>query len=148
MPDAVFGGFNWFLTLARYARLLSRAAASLFGAGVVGNPKTYYLAAIDQLNVELEQWRMAIPTEIRPGELYRYHLAEGTFLRTTSLWTHLLYNSYRLSLLRATLHLATDASGVVDRARQAETTRIMMQTARSTLELTHFIDVEPYTPLW
>ncbi|KAI4601528.1 hypothetical protein KJ359_011658 [Pestalotiopsis sp. 9143b] len=56
--------------------------------------------------------------------------------------------SCRLSLSRATLFLAADAPEVVSKAQQSESTKALMESSRSTLELTTYIDVEPYTHLW
>ncbi|KAI1206259.1 uncharacterized protein F4807DRAFT_234133 [Annulohypoxylon truncatum] len=148
VPDAIMGELDWFLVTARYARLLSKAMASLFSIAGTDDPKTYYLSIIDQCEAELEQWRMSIPDEIRPGKLYQTHRIQSTMLRLVALRIHLLYNSFKLSLCRATLHLAANTSHVVSQARQAESTRAMMDTSRQVLELTAFIDVEPNTPLW
>ena len=58
VPEAIFGEFDWFLSGARYGRLLSKAMTSLFSMGVTGQPEEYYLAAIEQLEQELESWRL------------------------------------------------------------------------------------------
>ncbi|OTB07873.1 hypothetical protein M426DRAFT_317765 [Hypoxylon sp. CI-4A] len=147
VPDGAIGELDWFLTLARYARLLSKAMTSLFSIAGTEDPKTYYLAIIDQCDAELDQWRISIPSDIRPGQPYRSHMIQGTFLRTATLWIHLFYNSFKLSLCRATIHLAANTRNVVTQTRQAESTRVMMETSRSVLELTGFIDVEPNSPL-
>ncbi|ETS87908.1 hypothetical protein PFICI_01736 [Pestalotiopsis fici W106-1] len=148
VPEAVTAGFDWFLACARYARLLSRAMSNLFSVSVLGNPKTYYLATIEQLTRELETWRLSLPPDIRPGERFWQNASKGNLLVAPAIWVACLYNSFRLSLNRATLYLAADAPEVVSKAQQAESTKALMETSRSTLELTTFIDVEPYTPLW
>jgi hypothetical protein len=148
VPEAVTAGFDWFLACARYARLLSRAMSHLFSVSVLGNPKTYYLATIDQLTRELEAWRLSLPPDIRPGERFWQNASKGNLLVAPAIWIACLYNSLRLSLNRATLYLAADAPEVVSKSQQAESTKVLMETSRSTLELTTFIDVEPYTPLW
>ncbi|KAH8891119.1 hypothetical protein GQ53DRAFT_841569 [Thozetella sp. PMI_491] len=146
VPEAVFNGFDWFLTSTKYSRLLSRAMTSLFSAGVLGSPRAHYLAVIDQLTEELEKWRLSIPVVFRPGDFNSH--AASSFERLTrfaSLWTTLLYNSFRASLCRSTLHLAAAEKDV---GRQAESTRILMEVSRSTLEWTTLINVEPCTPFW
>ncbi|KAI1075017.1 hypothetical protein F5B20DRAFT_595662 [Whalleya microplaca] len=148
VPEAMLGDLNWFLIVARHARLLSKAMASLFSNSGVYNPKTYYLNAIDQLEIELEQWRLSIPANLRPGDPFRTHAMQSTLLRPVTLWLHFLHNSFKLSLSLATLHLAANTNSIVTPARHAECTRIIMESSRSTLELTAFIDVEPNTPLW
>lgn len=121
---------------------------SLFSASVLGNPKTYYLATIDQLTQELETWRLSIPSDIRPGERFWHTASKGNLLVAPAVWIACLYNSCRLSLSRATLFLAADAPEVVSKAQQSESTKALMESSRSTLELTTYIDVEPYTHLW
>ncbi|KAI5863284.1 hypothetical protein GGS23DRAFT_605296 [Durotheca rogersii] len=148
VPDAVIGELDWFLTTARYSRLLSRSMSSLFSAAGADDPKMYYMSIIDQCEAELDRWRMSIPANIRPGEPYRTHAMQGTLLRTAALRIHLFYYSFRLSLCRATLNLAANTSQVVSQARQIESTRLMMEASRSVLELTTFVEVEPGTPLW
>ncbi|KAI8961944.1 hypothetical protein F5Y11DRAFT_208320 [Daldinia sp. FL1419] len=148
VPDSIVGELDWFLTTARYARLLSKAMTSLFSIAGTENPKTYYLAIIDQCEAELEEWRGSIPIDTRPSEPYQSHALQGGLNRATAVGVHLLYNSFKLSLCRATLYLAANTSHVVSQARQAESTRNMMETSRSILELTAFIDVEPNTSLW
>ncbi|KAK4242764.1 hypothetical protein C8A03DRAFT_28993 [Achaetomium macrosporum] len=123
VPESIFGELDWFLTSARHARLMSRALASLFSTGVAGRPKTYYLAAIDQLNDELERWRLSIPSDLAPG---------GHPGRT------------RCCDPRPRQH----EGGLVSPDRQRASRELVMNTARSMLELTTLIDVEPYTPVW
>lgn len=155
VPESSFGNLNWFLTFARYSRLLSRALTSLFSIGVTGNPDAYYLAAIDQLGHELERWRTSVPADFRPGEpeplrarkLLRNKTAESLTMQAAC-WTHYLYCSFRLVLSRATLQLAAQCDGLVTPSRQAECKKLIMETSRSILELTALVDVEPYTPLW
>lgn len=148
VPDAMMGELDWFLATARYARLLSKAMASLFSIAGTDDPKAYYLSIIDQCETELEQWRMSIPEEIRPGKPYQTHGMQGALLRLAALRIHLFYNSFKLSLCRATVHLAANTNHIVSQTRQSEATRTMMDTSRQVLELTAFIDVEPNTPLW
>ncbi|KAI1458935.1 hypothetical protein F4805DRAFT_423076 [Annulohypoxylon moriforme] len=148
VPDAIMGELDWFLATARYARLLSKAMASLFSIAGTDDPKAQYLSIIDQCEIELNQWRMSIPEEIRPDKPYQTHGMQSALLRLAALRLHLFYNSFKLSLCRATLHLAANTSNVVSQARQAENTRALMDTSRQVLELTAFIDVEPNTPLW
>lgn len=136
------------LANARYGRLLSRAASSLFCAGVTGKTEEYFLEVIDQLERELEQWRMTTPVNGKPNDTFRINLIETSLLRTASVWTHLMYNSFRLALCRARLYLAARTRGLVSTASQAESTSIMSEAARNVLELAAFIDVDPSTPFW
>ncbi|KAG8158214.1 hypothetical protein KVR01_011975 [Diaporthe batatas] len=148
VPEAIFGEYDWLLANARYSRLLSRAASSLFCAGVTGNTEEYFLEVIDQLEHELDNWRMTTPVSGEPNDTSRINLIESSLLRTASVWTHLMYHSLRLALCRARLHLAAKTRGLVTTASQAESTSIMSEAARNILELAAFIDVSPSTPFW
>ncbi|KAI5918472.1 hypothetical protein F4810DRAFT_573631 [Camillea tinctor] len=148
VPESVFDGYDWFLSRARYSRLLSRAQTHLLSAGMTGKPKTYYLSTIDQLDRELENWRMSIPADIRPGNTNPIRRIQTCLFRSITVWTHLLYNSFKLSLCRAKLQLAAATRGLVSPSSHAESTQLMLETSRSTLELTALVDVEPSTPSW
>lgn len=150
MPESVFGDFDWFLTFAKHARLLSRALTSLFSVGVAGKPRGYYAAVIDRLNADLEQWRSSIPANWRPGEHFTAHQLQETdhLVRPLALWTLFLYNGFRLSILRATLHLTIHFNRVVNAETQTDITKQLMETSRAILELLSFLDAEPHTPLW
>lgn len=148
VPEAVFGDYDWLLSSARYARLLSRAASSLFCAGVTGNTEQYFLEVIEQLENELEHWRVTTPVNRKPNDTFKINLIESSLLRTASVWTHLMYHSFRLALCRARLHLAARTRGLVSMASQAESTSTMSEAARNVLELSNFIDVNPSTPFW
>ncbi|KAL1882851.1 hypothetical protein Daus18300_000489 [Diaporthe australafricana] len=148
VPEATFGGYDWMLANARYGRLLSRAASSLFCAGVTGKTEEYFLEIIGQLERELEDWRMTTPVNGKPNDTFRINLIETSLLRTASVWTHLMYNSFRLALCRARLYLAARTRGLVSTVSQAESTSIMSEAARNVLELAAFIDVNPSTPFW
>lgn len=148
VPEAIFGDFDWFLTNARYARLLSRAMISLSSPSALDNPKEYYLSVNDQLGKELESWRLSIPGDIRPGEHHRSTFSQGSSRRTAALWTNCFYNSFQLGLSRAKLHLMADDAGGVDVAQQEECKSKMLNTSRSTIEQTANMEVAPYIPLW
>lgn len=152
VPDALFGDFDWLLIYARHARLLSRALTSLFSAGVTGNPPPYFLGTINQLNQELETWRQSIAEDYRPGQTFQAHklhaMLQGDATRQVILWTHYLYSGFRIIMCRATLQLAASIEGLVSSLQQAECKMLVMEESRSILELTKYIDAEPWAPLW
>jgi hypothetical protein len=146
--ESLFGEYDWFLASARHARLLSRAYTSLFSIGVTGNSREYFGATIDQLHAELEQWRMSIPEKIRPGTAFWERSLPGPLMTPVALWTHYHYHSLLLALARATLHLESRPAEGSDPTRLLRSKQAIMQASRSILELTRFIDVQPYTPVW
>lgn len=150
--DALVGDLDWFLTYARHARLRSRALTALFSSGVIGNPPAYFLDTIDQLNAELEAWRASIPPDTRPGQTLQPHklhaMLQGDATRQVILWTHYLYSGFRMVMARATLQLAVSIDGLVPAAQQAGCKALVMEESRTILEMTKYIDAEPWAPLW
>ncbi len=120
IPEAAFGDFDWFLTLARHARLLSRGLSSLYSVGVTGSPNAYYLAVIDQLHSELENWRMSIPVEtetereVEAPDATRAYNPPGWHCDALSVLQLLL------ALSRATLHLAVHSDGLVSPHKESK----------------------------
>ncbi|OCK79907.1 hypothetical protein K432DRAFT_382648 [Lepidopterella palustris CBS 459.81] len=149
-PQATFGDFDWFLAFSRHARLLSRVYTSLFSISVAANPISYYIATIDQLTDELERWRMSIPETFRPGEPFRAHTLPWPLSSTIALRVHFLYYNLVLALCRASLHIGAEgaAEDISKSTRQFESKKLLVKTSRSILELTPYIEVESYTPVW
>ncbi|KIW94661.1 uncharacterized protein Z519_04638 [Cladophialophora bantiana CBS 173.52] len=148
VSEASFGEYNWFLAWSRHARLLSRAYSSLFSIGVTGNSREYFCAVIDQLETELQQWRMSIPEFIRPGAPFWDNYLPGPLTRVVALWTHYLYYGLLLALSRARLHLESRPEEAATPTRQFDSNMAIIKASRSILELSRFIDVEPHTPMW
>ncbi|KAH6893264.1 hypothetical protein B0T10DRAFT_537020 [Thelonectria olida] len=148
IPESIFGTFDWFLTFARLSRILSRALTSLFSPGVSNKDMPYYAVTIDHLSADLEQWRLSLPEDKRPGPLANQYVFRKPVSGAAVLWTHYLYYGFRLILAKTYLQLTTgagDSSIIENRVKSKEA---MMSVTRSILELTPFIDVEPSTPLW
>jgi len=91
---------------------------------------------------------MSIPETIRPGTAFWERILPGPLMTPVALWTHYLYYGLLLALSRAKLHLESRSEEASSQTRQQETKKIIMRTSRSILELTRFVDVEPYTPVW
>jgi hypothetical protein len=150
----MYGSFNWFLSVCRHTRLLSKTLTSLFSVGVTGSPKTYFLGVIDQLATELEAWRLSVPPNFRPAGLHEnQQQAAPIVLRQAetnqvAVAMQYFYSSFLLILNRTTLHLAGNSEEVVDAERQAACKTAIMKTSRAILGLTTYVEVEPYTPLW
>ncbi|KAJ3578497.1 hypothetical protein NPX13_g2073 [Xylaria arbuscula] len=132
------GEFNWILTVARYARLLSKSTSSLFSVGATGRPTCYYISVIQQFDRKLEEWYESIPSGYRSASTADMHFLQTDLHKLICVWTRLMYNSFKLTLCRARLQIAPDA----------EATRVMLATSRSTLEVTSFLNVHPSTPFW
>ncbi|GME58263.1 Fungal specific transcription factor domain containing protein [Neofusicoccum parvum] len=139
-------GLDWLVTFSRYGRLVSQIYENLFAINATGKSATAYYSIIDELSANLEAWRASIPEPFRPGAEFRARAFRGPPATTLAIFVQYLYYSVLLALSRATLHVA--ATSVEHAARHQEGKRLLMRTARSILELTKYIEVETYTPVW
>ncbi|GME36869.1 Fungal specific transcription factor domain containing protein [Neofusicoccum parvum] len=139
-------GLDWLVTFSRYSRLVSQIYENLFAINATGKSATAYYSIIDELSANLEAWRASIPEPFRPGAEFRARAFRGPPATTLAIFVQYLYYSVLLALSRATLHVA--ATSVEHAARHQEGKRLLMRTARSILELTKYIEVETYTPVW
>ncbi|KAL1999955.1 hypothetical protein VTN02DRAFT_3740 [Thermoascus thermophilus] len=143
-PEAVFGDYDWFLSSARFARLVSKAYEMLFSVSATMNSVDLYYAAIDTVSEDLERWRSSIPKEFRPGEPFRPQHFMNPCSMQVALRTHYFYYNAVISFSRLTLHVGAERPG----ERQAESKKNLMNSARLIIELTRYIDPEAYTPIW
>jgi hypothetical protein len=148
IPESIFGTFDWFLNFARLSRILSRALTSLFSPGVSNKDMPYYCVTIDQLSADLEQWRLSLPEDKRPGPNSNQYVFRKPVAGAAVLWTHYLYYGFRLILAKTYLQLTTGTADSSIIENRVKSKAAMMSVTRSILELTPFIDVEPSTPLW
>ncbi|TPX11952.1 uncharacterized protein E0L32_007450 [Thyridium curvatum] len=148
ISETRLGDVDWSLSFVRHARLLSKALSSVFSVGVRGSSGLYYNATLEKLLDELEQWRLSIPLEARPGGTFRKEVLHQPLLQQVILWTHFLYHSSRLVFLRAFLQLTLSFPDIISPGRQSQLKTDIMVTSWAILELTTFIEVEPQTPLW
>jgi hypothetical protein len=151
-PEPVFGGFDWSTCYIKHSRLLSRIYASLYSVSASGKSATFYKATLEQLKKELEAWRLSIPPHLRPSEGLRPNVLPSPQILTICIMVNYDYYFAKLALLRTAIVL--DLNNRCERdvsppSRQnVEDTKVeLMKTARSILELTRFINVEPYTHL-
>jgi hypothetical protein len=133
--------FDWTRASIRISRLLSRIYASLFSVSVRGRPKAYYNTTIHNLKSELGVWAKAIPAELRPGQPIRRY-TQTTQMIDIGIRLHYLYHGTMLHLDRTALQLEDEPSA------RSDLVNGIMGTARTVLELTRFIEIQPYTPIW
>lgn len=100
---------------------------------------------VDSLQSELESWRESIPLRFRPGEPLRSRVLAEDRAISMALRTHYYYHYAYLTLTWTLLHCNDDGT---DLAQQLGLKTELMQTARSVLELTSYIEISPSTPLW
>ncbi|KAL2815129.1 fungal-specific transcription factor domain-containing protein [Aspergillus granulosus] len=140
VSDSIIRDYNWLLSSVRFSRILSIAYALLFSVSASTQPDDTLLASVNHVQTLLEEWRQSIPLEFRPKEpLQRRGLLDGAS-KEIALRTHYYYYHLAIALSRLTLHVSRDV------ARSENAMRVLLNTARSVIDLTRFIDVEPYTP--
>lgn len=143
-PDAVFQGFDWFLTMARFSRLISKAYEVLFSISATLNSTELSHAAIDTVNDDLEYWRKSIPDGFRPGDPFRpMHFGDHSSL-SVALRVHYYYYSVVIALSRISLHVDTNSTSY----RSTKSKETLMNAARVIIELTTYIDTEAHAPIW
>ncbi|KAE8376598.1 hypothetical protein BDV26DRAFT_265197 [Aspergillus bertholletiae] len=145
VPESSFDDYDWFFCFIKYGRFVSKAHQSLFNVSAVSNPLYKYNSTVENLRLELETWRLAIPTRFRPGEGLKPRLLREPLALKIALLTHYLYFHALLTLSWTILHVGTTR---VPASQQEVLKRELLRTARSVLELTTFIEVAPSTPVW
>lgn len=144
MPLPEFGGFDWLLSFARFGRLISKAYDLLFCVTATMNSTGQYFEAIDEVNDDLENWRKTYPEELRPGGPFRPQNFYNSVFMLMSLRWHYYYYGVVMSLCRLTLHI-----GANTQSQRLEDAKFrLMNTAREVIDLTRFVDAEPYTSIW
>ncbi|KIX02714.1 uncharacterized protein Z518_08656 [Rhinocladiella mackenziei CBS 650.93] len=143
-PEAVFDGYDDFLSSARFARLRSQAYEKLFSISATLNSSEQHRIAIASVIDDLERWRMSIPLEFRPGEPFRTQHMSNRCRLTAALRTYFSYYAMLIAVSRLALQVDADAPC----AQRQETKNTLMQAARHVIELTRYIDTKAYTQIW
>ncbi|ETS73188.1 hypothetical protein PFICI_15133 [Pestalotiopsis fici W106-1] len=140
-PESNVDGVNFFLIAVRCGRIMSKAYQTLFSVSATMKTTEQYFAAIDAIKSDLSRWNYSIPAKFRPG--MPFHSGNGwetlSFLRI-----HYMYHALNISLCRLELHVGVDQST----QRMNDTRKQLMNTARTVLDLTTFIELKPSTPMW
>jgi hypothetical protein len=80
--------------------------------------------------------------EFRPEQPLRPYTLQSSQMVDIGIRLHYLYHGTMLHPDRTALHLEDDLDA------RTELVTGIMRTARTVLELTKYIDVQPYTPIW
>lgn len=131
-----------FLAFIRLSRLFSRIYASLHSVSARGRPADSMKTAISHLKNELEHWRTTLPPHFQPTKFPRLYNFESATMLSTCIRLHYGYYSTMLHLKRAALQLPQPDVDV------SNTITDIMHTTHAILEMTKYIDVQPYTPIW
>ncbi|KFY09158.1 hypothetical protein V491_08377 [Pseudogymnoascus sp. VKM F-3775] len=143
IPEAIFSGFDWFYSMARFSRLISKAYDTLFSITATLAAADETQAAINTFNIELEHWRSSIPEDFRPGNsLDALKFPDGN-LMAVILRVHYHYYSVVIALSRLGLNVQREET-----SHSVESKKALLNAARVIVELTRYIDIEAYTPIW
>jgi hypothetical protein len=142
-PDAL-GGAEWLKIYARLGRLQSRAYEYLFSATATLNSQDMYCEAIELVRQELEQLRTSIPEHLRPGNPFKPRIFTEPSTSAIGLRIHFAYYNTLIALSRVGLHISTGDSSQL----QFRSITDLLRAARSILDLTRHVEMEPYTPTW
>ncbi|KAH8434126.1 fungal specific transcription factor domain-containing protein [Aspergillus melleus] len=143
-PEAIFGGFNWFFSTARFSRILSRAYTTLFSISAMTHSVQSSRSSLSKIEEQVENWRMTVPVEFRPGCPVDLHRLPSLSVKTVILRTHFAYYALVIALSRLKLYLNSR-----EPAAQFQEARCkLLNAARTVIEMTQYIEVASYTPLF
>lgn len=139
---STMGGYNWFLSSIRLSRILSVAYETLFSVSASTRPAASQLAAVQNVRTSLEKWRMLVPVDYRPLEPLNSTNLVDPKTKRIALSTQYYYYHLVIALERLSIRLGSDQGTSPEECH----TRLV-RAAKTVIELTRFIDVEPYTPI-
>ncbi|CAG9984020.1 unnamed protein product [Clonostachys byssicola] len=143
-PEAQVGTFNWFVAFIRIGRISSIVYNSLFSISASLRSKESYQIAMSHIRRILEDWRQSIPADYRPGDSASFPASPTTVsISLIALQVHYSYYHIIIALERLTLHLELEQGDKGQMSKQR-----LMNTARTIIELTKHIDVQPYVPIF
>ncbi|GKZ51372.1 hypothetical protein AbraIFM66951_005519 [Aspergillus brasiliensis] len=141
-PDSIVDGYDWFITSIRISRIFSITYDSFFSVTASTQSAASLLPAINQIKNMLEDWRQSIPLAYRPREALQRTVFTELGTKEIAIRTHFYYLHLVIALERMKLHLSSE------KHTTDESLRTLLSAARTVVELTRFIDVEPYTPVF
>ncbi|KAL2840132.1 hypothetical protein BJX68DRAFT_258648 [Aspergillus pseudodeflectus] len=149
-PEAIFGTFDWLQAMSRFSRFLSKAYSSLFSISTtLVSPDTLH-AAVDVYMDELEAWRMSIPEDFRPGAIFfpPQNIAENNATSISiSIVLRLNFHYYSAVIALSRLYLNLPR-GKNSEQRSTDCENALLAAASRIVELTKYIDLASYTPVW
>ncbi|KIW05071.1 hypothetical protein, variant 1 [Verruconis gallopava] len=141
--DPLCGGFDYFLAMARFARLLSITYGSLFTISATTLSHETIHGAIDKLIEEVEGWKSTLPRLFNPDYPFRPMDFNNSLCLNASL--RLRYRYYSIVMALSRLGSLTYTS---KQQRLAKYRSLACDSARNVIELTTHIDIHPTMPNW
>ncbi|KLJ09245.1 hypothetical protein EMPG_15334 [Blastomyces silverae] len=142
-PEAQYENFNWFVSLIQIGRITSIIYTSLFSVSASLRSRESSQSTIEQVHEMLEAWRQSIPAEIRPGSAAQFPVSAPPSTSLAALHIHFSYYHTIIALDRLSLYLNRDGGSKTQSSKQR-----LMSTARTVIELTKHIDIQPQVPMF
>ncbi|OJD10494.1 hypothetical protein AJ78_08514 [Emergomyces pasteurianus Ep9510] len=142
-PEAQYGDFNWFISLIQIGRITSIIYTSLFSVSASLKSRESSLSTIELVHDMLEAWRQSIPLEVRPGNSAQFPASAPPSICLAAFHIHFSYYHTIIALDRLSLYLNRDGGPKAQTSKQR-----LMNTARTTIELTKHIDIQPQVPMF
>lgn len=131
--------------MCRFGRFVSKAYSALFSISATLLSTDSTRISIEKLHFELECWRKSIPEEIRPSNQFQpSNISEKTLVMIT-IRIHYSYYSAVIALSR--LCVSIPEGGLLS-GPAALSKEVLVDACRSVIELTSFIEIATYTPIW
>lgn len=124
--------------------MLSKANDSIFSITATLIPSITITATIDSLNGELERWKESIGEEFRPGTVLQQSGSLNSLSVAVKIRLSYHYYSAVIALARLKLSVTSRETNTSKLPRE----QVLLHASRSIVELTRYIDVETYTPIW
>jgi hypothetical protein len=136
-------GFDWLRCWARYSRIMSKAYDTLFSISATLNSEEEQFLHIDRINHELQCWRDSVPERLRPGSSLQQHRLRDPHVQEQAFRLAFAYYNLCICISRLVLHICKDENSV----RRIESKNCLLTTARSIIESTPYMAIDPITPV-
>lgn len=131
--------------LIAFCQLQSCAHNRLFTVTAFKKTQEIISAEIDSFRNDLEAWRLSVPVEYRPGLPLRLRQLSKPRFMLTALHLHLSYYILVVAVARLDLYVSTNCND--GSLRAAKSKRILMEAARSIVNVVQLVPIEPSTPM-
>lgn len=144
LSNSALEGFDWLRCWAQYSRTLSRAYDSLFSISATLNSDEEYFSNIDRIQRDLQSWKDSIPESLRPGSSLQQHRSRYLHMQELAFRVSFAYYNLQICISRLALHICPDQRSL----RRSESKMCLLAAARSIIESTPYIAIDPITPVW
>ncbi|CZR44008.1 uncharacterized protein FPRO_13816 [Fusarium proliferatum ET1] len=138
-----FSDFNWLQCKSEHAQMASDIYRRLFSVKARSSSQDLRQREASRCLEELESWRLSIPESFRPGLRLRPHRFGQPQAIYLAVQVHFSYYNMRIALSRVCL-----LAWAQDSEEQKRYKLLLTESARSIIDLVHFIELEPFVLPW